>query len=174
MKRDDLFPRKYLNCSDLKGQPRVVQIKHAPIETLKNPKGEEQRKVVLYFNGIKKALPLNLTNYDSVAGIVGDDETDKWAGARIELFPGTTMLAARPSIASVSGSHERSCRSPRRPAVPRLTNWRTNSTIPSLGKSDSHVAERFDVGDEKGIACLSLPAARQTPRRGQRRQSRHH
>jgi hypothetical protein len=95
MKRDDLFPRKYLNCADLKGQPRVVQIKHAPIETLKTPKGEEQRKVVLYFSGIKKALPLNLTNYDSVAGIVGDDETNSWAGARIELYPGTTMLGGK-------------------------------------------------------------------------------
>jgi hypothetical protein len=95
MKRDDLFPSKYLKCADLKGQPRVVQIKNAPIETLKSPKGEEQRKAVLYFNGIKKTLPLNLTNYDSVADIIGDDETNNWTGARIELYPGTTMLGGK-------------------------------------------------------------------------------
>lgn len=95
MKRDDIFPSKYLKASDLKGRPHVVQIKHAPIETLKNPKGEEQRKPVLHFNGVKKTLPLNLTNFDSVAAIVGDDETNNWPGARIELFPGTTMLGGK-------------------------------------------------------------------------------
>jgi hypothetical protein len=95
MKREDLFPSKYLKCSDLRGQARVVQIKHAPIETLKNPQGQEQRKAVLYFNGIKNALPLNLTNYDSVADIIGDDETNKWPGARIELYPGRTMLGGK-------------------------------------------------------------------------------
>jgi hypothetical protein len=95
MKRDDIFPSKYLKAADLKGRPHVVQIKHAPIETLKNPKGEEQRKVVLQFNGVKKSLPLNLTNYDSVADIVGDDETNNWPGARIELYPGTTMLGGK-------------------------------------------------------------------------------
>jgi hypothetical protein len=95
MKRDDIFPSKYLKASDLKGRPHVVQIKHAPIETLKNPKGEEQRKPVLRFNGVKKTLPLNLTNFDSVAAIVGDDETNNWAGAHIELFPSSTMLGGK-------------------------------------------------------------------------------
>jgi hypothetical protein len=95
MKRDDLFPSKYLKAADLKGRPHVVQIKQAPIETLKNPKGEEQRKVVLYFTDIKKTMPLNLTNYDAVAGIVGDDETNNWPGTRIELFPSTTMLGGK-------------------------------------------------------------------------------
>jgi hypothetical protein len=95
MKRDDLFPSKYLKAADLKGRPHVVQIKTAPIETLKNPKGEEQRKVVLYFSDIKKTMPLNLTNYDAVAGIVGDDETNNWPGTRIELFPSTTMLGGK-------------------------------------------------------------------------------
>jgi hypothetical protein len=95
MKREDLFPSKYLKCADLKGRPHVVQIKDAPIETLKSPSGEEQRKVVLYFNGTKKALPLNLTNYDSVATVVGSEETNNWPGARIELFPSSTMLGSK-------------------------------------------------------------------------------
>ena len=95
MKRDDLFPSKYLKCADLKGKPRVVEIEHAPIETLKNPKGEEQRKVVLYFKGAKKALPLNLTNFDAVAEITGSDETNDWPGTRIELYPATTMMGGK-------------------------------------------------------------------------------
>jgi hypothetical protein len=95
MKRDDLFPSKYAKCADLKGKPRIVEIEHAPIETLKNPKGEEQRKVVLYFKGAKKALPLNLTNFDAVAEIAGSDETNDWPGTRIELYPATTMMGGK-------------------------------------------------------------------------------
>jgi len=95
MKRDDLFPSKYLKCAYLKGRPRVVEIEQAPIETLKNPKGEEQKKVVLYFTGAKKALPLNLTNYDSVAEIAGSDETNEWPGTKIQLYPATTMMGGK-------------------------------------------------------------------------------
>src|SRR5262245_25754323 len=95
MKRDDLFPSKYLKCADLKGKPRVVEIEQAPIETLKNPKGEEQRKVVLYFKGAKKTLPLNLTNFDAVAEITGSDETNDWLGTKIELYPATTMMGGK-------------------------------------------------------------------------------
>jgi hypothetical protein len=95
MKRDDLFPSKYAKCADLKGKPRVVEIEHAPVETLKNQKGEEQRKVVLYFKGAKKALPLNLTNFDAVAAIAGSDETNEWPGTKIELYPATTMMGGK-------------------------------------------------------------------------------
>jgi len=95
MKRDDLFPSKYLKCADLKGRPRAVEIENAPVETLKNQKGEEQRKVVLYFKSAKKSLPLNLTNYDSVAAIAGTDETNEWPGTKLELFPTTTMMGGK-------------------------------------------------------------------------------
>jgi hypothetical protein len=95
MKRDDLFPSKYIKCADLKGQPRVVQIKSAVLETLKNQQGQEQRKIVLYFVNVKKAMPLNLTNYDSIAGILSSEETNDWAGGQIELYPGTTTLGGK-------------------------------------------------------------------------------
>jgi len=95
MRRDDLFPSKYLKCADLKAKPRVVEIENAPVETLKNAKGEEQRKVVLYFKGAKKALPLNLTNFDAVMDIAGSDETNDWRGTKVELFPTTTMMGGK-------------------------------------------------------------------------------
>ena len=89
MKRNDVFQDKYLKAIDLKGKARVVEIDHAPLETLKNTKGEEQQKIVLYFVGVKKAMPLNMTNFDAVADICGDD-TDFWPGQKIELYPTTT------------------------------------------------------------------------------------
>jgi len=94
MKRDDVFPSRYLKAADLKGEARIVEIDHAPLEMLKNNKGEEQRKVVLYFTHAKKSLPLNMTNFDLVAGICGDD-TEEWSGKKIELYPTTTQMGGK-------------------------------------------------------------------------------
>jgi len=93
MKRDEIFPSKYLKASDL-SKPIVVTIDSAPIEVLKNPEGKEQSKVVLYFRGAKKALPLNVTNWDAVAAICGED-TDDWPGGRIELYADKTRMGGK-------------------------------------------------------------------------------
>jgi hypothetical protein len=92
-KRDDLFPSKYLKAADLKGKPLVVEIEEAPVHIFKNG-GDEDRKVVLHFRGRTKPLPLNMTNFDSVADICGDD-TENWYGHRIEVFPTTTELKGK-------------------------------------------------------------------------------
>jgi hypothetical protein len=36
-----------------------------------------------------------MTNFDSVAGIAGDDETEAWPGTRIELYPTKTQMGGR-------------------------------------------------------------------------------
>jgi hypothetical protein len=95
MKRDEVFPSKYLKASDLNGKPVVVTIRDAQFEVLKNPKGEEQSKTVLYFASKKKSLPLNVVNWDSVADILGGD-TEDWIGGKIELYPTKTEMAGKP------------------------------------------------------------------------------
>jgi hypothetical protein len=95
MRKDEVFPSKYLKASDLNGKPRVFTIEEAPLLTLKNTKGEEQQKTVLFFTGEKKTLPLNMTNWDAVASIGGGD-TDDWPGHKIELYPTKTSMAGRP------------------------------------------------------------------------------
>jgi hypothetical protein len=80
MKRDDVFPSKYLKASDLNGKPIVVTIESAPLEVLKNSEGQEQHKTVLYLKGAKKVLPLNATNWDSTAEICGEDTDDTASG----------------------------------------------------------------------------------------------
>ena len=94
MKRDDVFPSKYLKAADLNGKPVTVTIKNAPYETLKSSEGKEQGKTVLYFVRGKKALPLNIVNWDSVAEICGDD-TDAWPGHPIELYPTVTQMGPK-------------------------------------------------------------------------------
>jgi hypothetical protein len=94
-KRDDVFPSKYLKAADLNGDPLVVTIVSAPLETLKNPEGKEQTKTVLYFRGTKKLLPLNVTNWDAVADVTGESDSENWAGCKIELYPATTEMKGK-------------------------------------------------------------------------------
>ncbi len=126
MKRDDVFPGKYLKAADLKGKARVVEIDHAPLETLKNTKGEEQQKIVLYFIGLKKAMPLNMTNFDAVADICGDD-TEFWPGQKIELYPTTTQMGGK-TVDCVRIRRPRELPSP--PAASRTPSAEFDDDIP--------------------------------------------
>jgi hypothetical protein len=91
--KNDLFPSKYLKASDL-GEPTVMTIATAPVETLKY-KTKEEDKIVLHFRGTPKLLPLNFTNFDSVVAVTGEADTDNWPGKRIELFATTTEVQGR-------------------------------------------------------------------------------
>src|SRR5262245_16991916 len=93
MKRHDLFPSRYLKAADLKGRAHTIQIKSASVETLKSQRGEEQ-KCVLRFERVKKGLVLNLTNYDAIAAIAGE-ETNDWPGTKIEIYPTTTEMGGK-------------------------------------------------------------------------------
>ena len=93
-KRDDVFPSKYLKAADLGDEPITVTIASATQEVLKNPEGKEQSKTVLSFKGAKKVLPLNMTNWDRVAEICGDD-SDDWAGQKIELYASETQMGGK-------------------------------------------------------------------------------
>jgi hypothetical protein len=94
MKRDQVFPSKYLKCADLKGKPMTVTITAATLETFKNSKGEEQQKIVLSFAETKKGLPLNMTNFDATVDVCGED-TDDWPGKKIELYPTKTQMGGK-------------------------------------------------------------------------------
>jgi hypothetical protein len=89
--RNDFHESKYLRASDLDGEAVVVTIKVAPLEVLKGFDGKEQKKIVCYFSKRFKPLPLNLTNYDTIANFLGD-ESDNWAGSKIELYPTTVAM----------------------------------------------------------------------------------
>jgi hypothetical protein len=87
MNRDELFPSKYIKAADLGGKPLVVTIKSATVEALNNPNGGgQQDKLLLGFVNQPKKLVCNVTNFNSIADLHGD-ETDGWPGKRIELYP---------------------------------------------------------------------------------------
>jgi hypothetical protein len=118
MRRDEIFPSKYLRASDLP-QPRVVTVASAAMEPLKND-GKDVDKLVLSFRDRIKSLIVNLTNFESIAALYGD-ETDTWAGQRIELYAdrcrfGSKMVdcvrVRRPPQTSMLPSGNRAARPP--------------------------------------------------------------
>jgi hypothetical protein len=124
-KRDEVFKdkSKYFNASNLPG-PLTVVIERAPMETLKNDDGEGETKTVLYFKRQQKCLPLNITNWDSVADITGKDDTDNWPGHKIELFPTTTEMKGKtvPCIRIRQPRQAELALKKPPPAIPPLTN----------------------------------------------------
>jgi hypothetical protein len=83
MKRNDLFPSRFLKHADLQGRPQTVSIKSVTLEDVGD---EAKQKPVVRFRGKEKGFVLNATNYDVIADALGD-ETDDWAGQPIELYP---------------------------------------------------------------------------------------
>jgi hypothetical protein len=95
MKRDDVFPSKYLKAADLKGKAHIVMIEAAPYETLKGLDGEENNKIVLHFKNAEKTLPLNATNFDAVCDATGCPDTEDWPGKQIEVYPTKTLMRGK-------------------------------------------------------------------------------
>lgn len=95
MKKEDVFPSRFWKAGDLNGKPLVVIIEGTVRETLKTPDGKEDVKAVLYFTGSKKCLPLNVTNWDSVAEICGSEDSDMWPGHKLELYPTKTQMGGK-------------------------------------------------------------------------------
>jgi hypothetical protein len=78
---DQLYPSRFLRCTDLGGKPMRVTIAGITREDV----GGEQ-KVVLAFADGAKSLILNKTNARSIAKILGN-ETRGWNGHDIMLVP---------------------------------------------------------------------------------------
>src|SRR5262249_6354013 len=53
---------------------------------------KEQRKMVLTFRETKKVLTVNVTNWDMIVLITGQEDSNNWAGHAIELYPDTTRV----------------------------------------------------------------------------------
>lgn len=95
MNRNELFPSKYIKAADLGGKPLTVTIKSATIEALNNPNGGgQQDKLLLSFVNQAKKLVCNVTNYNSISDLHGD-ETDNWPGKRIELYPTKASMGGK-------------------------------------------------------------------------------
>lgn len=80
----DLYPSKYLKAADIKGHTPIVTIRSCVVEELGQEENKES-KPVLYFEGKDKGMALNVTNANTIALILGSDDTDNWIGKKIKL-----------------------------------------------------------------------------------------
>lgn len=102
MKTDEFFQSKWLRGDDLKGKAYKVTVQAVTVEEMKNKDGLAERKLCVQFQGIKKPLVLNKTNYLAlVATAGGSKDTDAWIGKTVILRPeevtafGETTLSVR-------------------------------------------------------------------------------
>jgi len=89
MNINEIFPSKYIKSSELKGRSIPVVIERWEIETV-----GDQRKMVLYFQGMKKGMICNRTNADRIAHLYGPDNDD-WIGREIILYSELTNYQGR-------------------------------------------------------------------------------
>jgi len=82
-----MFPSKYLKADDIieAGGEMTLKIKAVEMESLKKQDGTEEQKPVTSFVGVEKSLILNKTNAGRIVAILGNDDTDFWAGETITL-----------------------------------------------------------------------------------------
>lgn len=81
---------RFLKAPDLKGRKIGVRIEAVTTEDFKELNGNLKRQIVLKFFGAQKLLGLNKTNTKMIASMYGD-ETDKWIGKEIQLYPTKTQ-----------------------------------------------------------------------------------
>lgn len=81
MKMSGVFS-KHLKAENLGPNKSVTVV----IERVEMEKVGDDNKPVLYFTGKDLGLPLNITNTNALIDILGTDESDDWAGRRIQLY----------------------------------------------------------------------------------------
>jgi hypothetical protein len=92
MNREDLFPSKYFKADDLPRAGLPVKIE----DVTREPIGPDQKdKSVISFVNQTKRLVMNVTNYDLIADILDEGNTDNWPGRVIVLYPDKTPFSGK-------------------------------------------------------------------------------
>lgn len=82
----DFFDSPHLGSWDLpKGEDIVVVISKVDRGELKDQKGRNTKKALVYFEGKQKALAANVTNCKAIAAMYGTNPR-QWIGKRIAMY----------------------------------------------------------------------------------------
>lgn len=82
MRKDQIYPSKYLKAADLRNRDITVTIENVDQTTLQG-----KPALVAYFRGKEKGLIIKPAIFDQIEKVTGFDDTDDWAGQEITLFP---------------------------------------------------------------------------------------
>jgi hypothetical protein len=86
-------PKEYLECHELRGADRIVQIERIEGGEVTGKDGKKSKKPKCFFKGIPRPFLLNRTNCKTLTSLTGSPDMDKWIGKWITLYPTTTSLA---------------------------------------------------------------------------------
>ena len=75
---------KYLKKEDIPS-PVNTSILWIKEEEVTAPGKGTEKRLVLYFDGLKKGLVLNMANAEALAEITGTDDYEKWADTPVQL-----------------------------------------------------------------------------------------
>lgn len=84
--------KNYLGSWDVEGNDLVLTIKSVGVESINNPTGTDEDKLVMRFVEDYKPMILNSTNCKAIEKATGTPDIDKWAGNKISIF--TTKIIA--------------------------------------------------------------------------------
>lgn len=88
MKRNDVFPPKYVNVSMLEdmGGSFTGAIDRVAREEIKTQSGDTEKRAVVYLDGLHQGLILNATNWNTLETVTGSDDSDVWGDTTVTLF----------------------------------------------------------------------------------------
>lgn len=88
-----MFDKAYLYAYDLQGRDVTVTIAKVTGGTLVGTGGKSSKKPIIFFQGAKKGLALNITNAKTIAAMYGGSfKSEDWIGKRITLYPARTSF----------------------------------------------------------------------------------
>lgn len=88
MKVSDLFPSRFSSGQDLDGKPHVVSIQRVRGEDVYSPEERKEMRVfVLEVKEFSRPFILRKTLAEQIAAALGEEEVERWAGKRVELYP---------------------------------------------------------------------------------------
>ena len=86
MKKEVLFPSKYLNAGDFAEKDYMLTVRAVTADEVVMKGGKKDMKGVVRFEGADKMLILNKGHWDGIdSENGGDDETDNWIGKEVIL-----------------------------------------------------------------------------------------
>ena len=79
-----------LHAAELNGRDHDVEIERVLQGEYTDHRGKKVKKPDLYFKGKPKPLGLNATNAKTIAKLCGSNDTARWIGKVITIYPTTT------------------------------------------------------------------------------------
>jgi hypothetical protein len=88
---------------------RKADVAESPVWTITNveervvtaPGKEPKDKLVLFFDGTKKGLVLNMSNGDTLCELTGHEDPEEWIGQTVQLYVDDTVAYAGKRVGGV-------------------------------------------------------------------------